>query len=116
MDICLTLNGTEIPLTRGSYSESREYIDNKNVTEAGSTVRELVRAGIISLSVSLTCDSETKQILDGFADEASLEIQYWSEKDATVKTLDGYLDGYKADLITDSSERFYDVSFNVKEL
>lgn len=116
MAICLFLNNTEIPLTKGSYQESRDYVDNKNTTEAGSTVRELVRAGIISLSVSLICDSTTKQTLDGFADAASLTVKYWSDKTVALESISGYLDGYKADLITDSSARLYTVSFTVKEL
>lgn len=116
MAICLFLNGTEIPLTRGSYSESRGYVDNQNVTEAGTTVRELVRSGIASLSVSLVCDSSEKQVLDAFADEASLSVSYWSEKAGALASMSGYLDGYRANLLSDSSGRFYEVSFTVQEL
>ena len=116
MDICLILNGTEIPLTKGSYSEKRGYVDNRNITEAGHTVREVVRTGIVTLSVSMVCDSEEKQTLDGFADEASLTVVYWSEKTGTLQSMSGFMDGYSASLKVDSDERFYDVSFEIVEL
>lgn len=116
MDICLFLNNTEIQLTQGTYTENRNYVDNQNKTESGKTVRELIRSGIIGLSVSLICDSTTKQALDAFADEAALEIAYWSEKAGEVLTFDGFIDGYKGNLKVDASERFYEVSFDIKEL
>lgn len=116
MDICLIFNNTEIPLTKGSYSEKREYVDNRNVTEAGHTVREVVRTGIVTLSVSLVCDSEEKQVLDGFADESALSVIYWSEKTGTLENINGFIDGYSANLKVDADERFYDVSFEVREL
>ena len=116
MNYYLILNDTEIPLTRGSYAENREYVDNRNVTEAGSTVREIIRTGIVSLSVTLTCDSVTKQMLDYYADQSTLNVSYWSEKSGSLQVITGFLDGYRADLKIDTSERFYEVSFNVKEL
>lgn len=115
--ITLTINDTEIPLTKGSYSEKRNSVDNKNTTEAGTTVRELIRSGIVSLSVSLNCDAETKALLDGFADEASVTVIYWSESSSALVTITAYLDGYSASLLYDlSDDRIYDVSFTIEEL
>lgn len=116
MAISLSLNGTDIPLTKGSYTEKRNYIDTKNVTESGATIREIVRTGIISLSISLICDHSLKKKLDGYADEASLTVIYWSEKAAALQTITGYIDDYSTDLIADVSSRFYDISFKVVQL
>lgn len=115
----LYLNNTEIPLTAGTYTEKRTYIDNRLTSQAGTIMRVLVRGGIVGLSVKLVADESEKALLDEFADAESLTVKYYSEKDESLKEFIGFLDGYTADLKvedTSNEHRWYDISFAVVNL
>ena len=117
--IALYLNNVEIPLTAGSYTEKRTYIDNRMTSEAGTTLRVLVRGGIVGLEVKLTADETTKASLDGYADAGSLTVKYYSEKSSAYVEFTGFIDGYSADLKvedTTNTHRWYDISFSVVNL
>lgn len=109
----LLLNGTEIPLTRGSYKEQRNHYDIKGQTEAGTNRRDLIRAGILGLSVKLSADSATKILLEGFNEEASLTVKYYSEAAEALVEWSAYMDGLSSDLVTDGE---WDCSFNLIDL
>lgn len=116
MAISLYFNNTEIPLTAGTYTEKRTYIDNRLTSEAGTMLRVVVRTGIVGLSVRLVADEDGKKLLDGFADSNSLTVKYYSEKAGAMTEFTGFIDGYSADLkIEDipNKHRWYDISFSV---
>lgn len=109
----LFLNGVEIPLTRGSYKENRGHYQITGQTEAGTNRRDLIRAGILGLSVKLTADSTTKVLLEGYNEETSLTVKYYDESTQTLVSWDAYMDGLSSDLITDGE---WDCSFNLVDL
>ena len=115
----LYLNNTEIPLTAGTFTEERTYVDNRMTSEAGTTLRVLVRSGIVGLKVKLTANEATKAALDGYADAESLTVKYYSEKSSAYVEFTGFIDGYSADLKVEdvtNTHRWYDISFSVVNL
>ena len=115
----LYLNNVEIPLTAGTFTEKRTYIDNRMTSEAGTTMRVMVRSGIVGLEVKLTADDEEKAVLDGFADAESLTVKYYSEKAAALVEFTGFIDSYSASLKvedTTNEHRWYEISFSVVNL
>ena len=116
MVTALYFNGTEIPLTAGTYKEERTYVDNQLTSAAGTILRTVIRSGIVGLSVGLVADETTKATLDAFADMGSLTVKYYSEKAAALVEFTGFIDGYSADLKiedTVNTHRWYDISFSV---
>ena len=114
--IALYLNGTEIPLTAGTYKEERTYVDNQLTSAAGTILRTVIRSGIVGLSVALVGDETTKATLDAFADMGSLTVKYYSEKAAALVEFTGFIDGYSADLKVEDTanvHRWYDINFSV---
>lgn len=116
MVTALYFNGTEIPLTAGTYKEERTYVDNQLTSAAGTILRTVIRSGIVGLSVGLVADETTKATLDAFADMGSLTVKYYSEKAAALVEFTGFIDGYSADLKIENTanrHRWYDISFSV---
>lgn len=115
----LYLNNVEIPLTAGTFTEKRTYIDNRMTSEAGTTLRVLVRGGIVGLEVKLTANETTKAALDGYADAGSLTVKYYSEKSSAYVEFTGFIDGYTADLKVEdvmNTHRYYEISFSIVNL
>ena len=80
--ITLALNNTYLDLSADKYTESHSAVDTINKSEAGTTLRAVVRTGIPTLSVSYKCDATEKAKLDGFSKASSLSCKRWSEEDA----------------------------------
>lgn len=115
----LYLNNAEIPLTAGTFTEKRTYVDNRMTSEAGTTLRVLVRGGIVGLEVKLTANETTKAALDVYADAGSLTVKYYSEKSSAYVEFTGFIDGYTADLKvedTTNTHRYYEISFSIVNL
>lgn len=115
--IVLKINSTVLELTSDKYSEKFSAVDSINTSEAGTTLRSVVRTGIPTLSVSYKCDATEKAKLDTFNKASSLTVKRWSEEASAEITWRAYMDGYSADLIIETSNtRFYKVSFTLKDL
>jgi len=115
----LYFNNTAIPLTAGTFTEKRTFIDNRMTSQAGTTMRVMVRSGIVGLEVKLMADDEEKAVLDGFTDAESLAVKYYSEKAAALVEFTGFIDGYSASLKVEDNtneHRWYEVSFSVANL
>lgn len=115
----LYFNNTAIPLTAGTFTEKRTFVDNQMTSQAGTIMRVMVRSGIVGLEVKLIADDEEKAVLDGFADAESLTVKYYSEKAGALVEFTGFIDGYSASLKvedTTNERRWYEVSFSVVNL
>lgn len=116
--IQLTLNGHTLELTSDKYTESFNAVDTINTSEAGTTLRAVVRAGVPSLSVAYKCIDSEKAALDYLNKQSSLTATRWSEDDSGADIQwTCYMSNYSADLISeDSSHRYYKVSFKLNDL
>ncbi len=118
MAIQLTINSTAIPLTDDGYKFRFSTVDKTDTTEAGTTVRQFARGGIVGLDVELTCENTLLSSLIGFSKLASVTVQYWNEVTNSLKTdWTAYLHDLTASLITEeSTERLYKVAFALDDL
>ena len=115
--IVLKLNGTALNLTNDKFDEDRSSVDSLNTSEAGTTLRAVIRTGIKGYSVSYTCIETDKILLDGFNDAAALTATIYDETTAQEKTWRCFMSNYKASLVLeDNSHRFYKVSFKLNDL
>lgn len=111
MSVALYLNGTEIPLTRGSYTEKYSHYEVVEQTEAGTNRRDLIRANILGLSVSLTASTSDKEALRAYSAQSSLTVKYY--KGSTLTTWTAYMENFSANLLTDGE---WDVSFDLVDM
>ena len=116
--IQLTINNNTLELTDDKYSESYSAVDTVNMSEAGTTLRAVVRTGIPTLSVSYKCIDSEKALLDYLNKQSSLTATKWSEEDSGADIeWTCYMSNYTADLIVDGdAHRFYKVSFKLNDL
>lgn len=115
--IYLSLDGTELKLTSDSFKESFAAVDSLNTSEAGTTLRSVVRTGIPSLSVSYKCDDAEKKFLDAEVKKPYITAEKWDETASARKEWRCFMSNYSADLISEnSSNRFYKVSFKLNDL
>lgn len=115
--IRLALNNTYLDLSADKYTETHSAVDTINKSEAGTTLRAVVRTGIPTLSVSYKCDATEKALLDGFSRTSSLTCKRWSEGAAAETSWTCYMSNYQADLEIETSDtRFYKVSFKLNDL
>lgn len=113
----LKLNGVSLELTKDSYKESYSNVDSTQLSEGGTTLRSVTRLGILSLAVSYTCNNTEKAKLDGFSKAPMLTASLLDESTQALKTWPCYMEGYSATLKFESeTERFYKVSFTLKDL
>lgn len=115
--IILKLNGTALSLTDDSFKESYSAVDNVNTSEAGTTLRAVVRTGIPGRSISYKCDETEKALLDGFNKLSSLTVTLYDEVAQRNKNWKCFMEGYSASLIVDAgTKRYYKVSFKLRDL
>lgn len=115
--IILKLNNIALELTNDSYKESFSSVDNVNTSEAGTTLRDVTRTGIPSLSVAYKCDGMEKAKLDAFNKASSLTATRYDETEQDDIEWECFMSGYSADLIIETSNtRMYAVSFKLEDL
>lgn len=115
--IYLSLDGRELALTNDSFKESFSAVDNLNTSEAGTTLRSVVRTGIPSLSITYKCDAGEKKYLDKEVRKPVIVAKRWDEVSETKRTWRCFMSNYSADLIIETSTtRFYKVSFKLNDL
>lgn len=115
--IKLILDGIEMDLSKDSYKETFSSVDSINESEAGTTLRAVIRTGIRALSVSYECIESEKVILDRLSKASSITAQIWDETEQSLIDWNCYMDGYSADLELETPHhRYYKVGFSLKDL
>ena len=105
----LRFDGTVLPLP-DSYDVSLSAVeaDSSGETEAGTTQRDVVRQGVVNISVSFSVTAYSKQ--------DKLSVDYFDTETADMKNTEMYVEGFKAKLEKDTSYRgLWTVSFTLKE-
>jgi len=114
----LVINGEKLPLPSGySLTLNSVLADSSGETEAGTTQRDIVRVGVVTIALSFQVNYMWLKKLTAYSREPKLTVQYFDTEDLTLKTTEMYIDGYKAALYKDTANKgFWNVSFNLKEL
>lgn len=115
--IKVLINEVELELTNDSYSESLSSVDSRNTSEAGTTLRAVVRTGIRELSISYECIETEKIKLEAYSKLSSLNAQIYDEASDSMMNWECFIDGFKSDLaVEDNHHRYYNVSFKLIDL
>lgn len=113
----LTFDGENLPLP-DSYEVNLEdkEADSGGETEAGTIQRDVVRAGVVEISVSFSVTQTWLKKLTEYKQKESITVLYFDPETATQVQTQMYVDGFKAKLEKDTSYKgLWTVSFTLKE-
>lgn len=113
----LKFDGTVLPLP-DSYDVSLETVeaDSSGETEAGTVQRDVVRQGVVNISVSFSVTARWLKAMTGYSKRDKLSVDYFDTETAELKNTEMYVEGFKAKLEKDTSYRgLWTVSFTLKE-
>ena len=90
--------------------------DSGGETEAGTTQRDVVRLGVVSIAVSFSVSPKWLKVLTGFKQREKIAVAYFDTEMLEMKEAEMFVEGYKAVLVKDTSFKgLWKVSFTLKE-
>lgn len=113
----LNIDGTDLPLpTTYDVSLSSIEADTSGETEAGTTQRDIVRQGIVSISVNFSVTSFWLKKFTHFSKQNKLQVKYFDTENLELKGAEMYIEGFKVKLEKDTSYKgLWTVSFSLNE-
>ncbi|MBQ8962615.1 MAG: hypothetical protein IJ089_02285 [Clostridia bacterium] len=115
----LRINGAALPVQKDDYSvEYNDVVaDSGGVTEAGTTIRDVIREGVPSISVSLPVSRAWLKKLRRLKKEPYLDVEWLDPETGDMTTGVMYMDGFKVSLEHDTSGGgLWTVSFSLEDL
>ena len=113
----LVFNNENIPMPV-SYSVELSDVeaDSGGTTEAGTTQRDVVREGVVEISVTFRVSQKWLKKLSEYKKLASITVGYLDAASMNIVTTNMYIDGYQVKLVSDTSYgSLWEVSFKLKE-
>ena len=113
----LQFNGENIPKPV-SYDISLSDVeaDSGGTTEAGTTQRDIVREGVVEISVSFQVSKLWLKKFSAYKKLASIMVGYLEPATLNMNTTQMYIDGFQTRLAADTSYgSLWEVSFTLKE-
>lgn len=113
----LNINGENLPLPVDYNVELTDVeADSSGETEAGTKQRDIVRNGIVNISVTFHVSPFWLKKLTGYKKQARLEVLYFDTETLDTRRTQMYIDGFKSGLEKDTSYKgLWNVSFTLKE-
>jgi hypothetical protein len=119
--IKLYFNDEEVALLKGSYKLGYTDEEALNKSEAGTVIREMIREGVLKISVSTYADDEWAQKFRAYKALDSLTVKYYDPAELDFVEFEGYITNFACDLYkgdVDDSEgyenkTFWTVSFDI---
>ena len=91
--------------------------DSGGETEAGTIQRDVVRTGVVTISVSFSVTQKWLRILTGFKQQSKIYVRFFDPDIADSRQTEMYVEGFNAKLKKDTSYKgLWIVSFTLKEL
>lgn len=104
-----------LPTSYEVNMEDREA-DSGGETEAGTIQRDVVRVGVRTIAVTFAVTAAWLKKLTEYKQKEKLLVRYFDPETVEQKETQMYMDGFKAKLEKDTSNRgMWTVSFTLKE-
>ncbi|MDD6963729.1 MAG: hypothetical protein PUJ52_01515 [Firmicutes bacterium] len=114
----LVFNNRNLPLP-DSYDVDLSDIeaDSGGETEAGTIQRDVVRTGVVTISVSFSVSKKWLKLLTGYSKLPKITVQYFDTEELELKETEMYISGFKAKLEKDTSYKgLWKISFTLNEM
>ena len=115
----LRINGVALPVQKDNYTiDYRDVIaDSGGVTEAGTTIRDVIREGVPSISVTIPVSLTWLKKLRRMKREPYLNVEWMNPETGSLSSGIMYMDGFKVSLAHDTSAGgLWNVSFSLEDL
>lgn len=114
----LMFDEVPLPLPDSYEVELRDVeAESGGETEAGTTQRDVVRIGVVSITVSFSVSPKWLKLLTGFNLQEKISVEYFDTETLGMKRAEMFVEGYKAGLVKDTSYKgLWKVSFTLREL
>lgn len=115
----LKINGTALPVQKDDYSVDYSDVvaDSGGVTEAGTTIRDVIREGVPSISVTIPVSITWLKKLRKLKKEPFLTVEWRDPETGELSTGIMYMDSFKVSLKHDTSAGgLWTVSFSLEDL
>lgn len=90
--------------------------DSGGETEAGTRQRDVVRLGVVNISVSFSVSPRWLKLLTGFKQQERISVDYLDTETLEMRRTGMFMEGYKAELVKDTSYKgLWKVSFTLRE-
>lgn len=112
------LNGESLPLpTSYQVTLSAVEADSSGETEAGTKQRDIVRQGVVSISLAFSVTATWLKKMTKYAKEDKLNVEYFDTENLEMKNAEMYIENFKVKLEKDTSYKgLWTVTFTLKEL
>ena len=77
--------------------------DSGGETEAGTVQRDVVRTGVVTISVSFSVTQKWLRLLTGYKQQEKIRVGFFNPETASVRQTEMYVEGFKAKLKKDTS-------------
>lgn len=114
----LIFNNIKLPMP-DSYSIDLADVeaDTSGETEAGTTQRDVVRSGVVTISASFSVSSKWLKQLTAYSKQSKIDVQYFDTEALDLKSTEMFITGFKAALKKDTSYKgLWTVSFTLNEM
>lgn len=113
----LNINGEDLPLPDSYEVELSDVeADTSGETEAGTTQRDIVRSGVVSIPVSFQVSPTWLKKMSGFRKLPRVSVEYFDTETLDIKETEMFVDGFKSSLVKDTSYKgLWKVSFTLRE-
>lgn len=113
----LVFDGVALPLPVSyDFSLSSVEADSGGETEAGTTQRDVVRAGVVSIAVSFLVSPAWLKRLTGYSKLEKILVDFFDTETLENRQAEMYVDGFLAKLERDTSFKgLWSVSFSLHE-
>ena len=93
----LKINGVALPVQKDDYSVEYSDVvaDSGGVTEAGTTIRDVIREGVPSISVTIPVSITWLKRLRKMKKEPSLSVEWFDPDTGLLSTGIMYMDDFK---------------------
>ena len=100
----LNFDGVDLPLP-DNYEVDMEdkEADSGGETEAGTIQRDVVRAGVVTISVSFSVTQKWLRLLTGYKQQEKSRVRFFDPETASQRSTEVYVEGFKAKLKKDTS-------------
>lgn len=79
--------------------------------------RDVVRAGVVTISVSFSVTQKWLRLLTGYKQQKKIRVGFFDPETASVRQAEMYVEGFKEKIKKDTSYKgLWNVSFSLKEL
>ena len=115
----LKINGKALPVQKDDYSVDYSDVvaDSGGVTEAGTTIRDVIREGVPSISVTIPVSLTWLKKLRKMKREPYLDVEWMDPETGELSTGIMYMDDFKVSLEHDTSAGgLWTVSFSLEDL